>query len=357
MHGPLEVEQPSNITSEKVSDVPRYDPSIYSTPFSQLPNPKRVWLGSPSSSLEGLGRLSLLTPEVVSAAAASEIKTGRRVGLGWDMTKLEYSQFGRQKCGHTIIPLLVPGGPGLGACFDDAYSMNPQQSSQWDGFRHYSQPRDPKGPSNTPDRVFYGGTTKEEIMDISNHRIGLQHWASEGIAGRGILLDYQLWAASQSPPITYTNFSTHAIPFTAILAMCKTFNVTPQKGDVLFIRMGVIPEWDQYTSTQKQDYAAQKEPEHAGVEACIEVLEWLWNSGISAVAGDAISWEVYPTPGAISVHEYLLAGWGMPIGELFDLEALSKTCQELNRYSFFITSMPLNMPGGVSSPPNAMAIF
>lgn len=58
-----------------------------------------------------------------------------------------------------------------------------EQSSQWDGFRHYSQPRDPKGSSNTPDRVFYGGTTKEEIMDTSNHRIGLQHWASEGIAG------------------------------------------------------------------------------------------------------------------------------------------------------------------------------
>jgi hypothetical protein len=42
---------------------------------------------------------------------------------------------------------------------------------------------------------------------------------------------------------------------------------------------------------------------------------------------------------------------------MFDLEALSKTCAELKRYSFFITSMPLNMPGGVSSPPNAMAIF
>jgi hypothetical protein len=42
---------------------------------------------------------------------------------------------------------------------------------------------------------------------------------------------------------------------------------------------------------------------------------------------------------------------------MFDLEALSKVCAELKRYSFFVTSMPLNMPGGVSSPPNAMAIF
>jgi hypothetical protein len=33
----------------------RYDPSIYTTPFAQLPNAKRVWLGSPGSALEGLG--------------------------------------------------------------------------------------------------------------------------------------------------------------------------------------------------------------------------------------------------------------------------------------------------------------
>jgi hypothetical protein len=33
----------------------RYDVSIYDTPFSKLPDPKRVWLGSPLSALEGLG--------------------------------------------------------------------------------------------------------------------------------------------------------------------------------------------------------------------------------------------------------------------------------------------------------------
>ena len=54
----------------------------------------------------------------------------------------------------------------------------------------------------------------------------------------------------------------------------------------------MIPEWDSFTDSQKREYAAQKEPEHAGVEASVELLEWIWDSGISAVAGDAISWEV-----------------------------------------------------------------
>jgi kynurenine formamidase len=74
--------------------------------------------------------------------------------------------------------------------------------------------------------------------------------------------------------------------------MCKSANVTPRKGDILFIRTGLIPEWESFTTEQKKAYAAQKAPEHAGVEASIELLEWLWDSGIAAVAGDAISWEV-----------------------------------------------------------------
>ena len=35
--------------------------------------------------------------------------------------------------------------------------------------------------------------------------------------------------------------------------------------------------------------------------------------------------------------------WGMPIGELFDLEALAKHCEETGRYTFFFSSWPLNV--------------
>lgn len=47
----------------------------------------------------------------------------------------------------------------------------------------------------------------------------------------------------------------------------------------------------------------------------------------------------------------------MPIGELFDLRELSKKCQELNQYTFFLTSMVLNIHAGIASPPNAQAIL
>jgi hypothetical protein len=62
-------------------------------------------------------------------------------------------------------------------------------------------------------------------------------------------------------------------------------------------------------------------------------------------------------PRGFFLHPVLLAGFGMPIGELFDLERLSEYCEALGRWTFFFTSEPLNVIGGVASPPNALAIF
>jgi hypothetical protein len=49
--------------------------------------------------------------------------------------------------------------------------------------------------------------------------------------------------------------------------------------------------------------------------------------------------------------------FGMPIGELWDLSRLAQYCKEKKRYSFFLTSIPLNHPALIASPPNAIAIF
>jgi hypothetical protein len=49
--------------------------------------------------------------------------------------------------------------------------------------------------------------------------------------------------------------------------------------------------------------------------------------------------------------------WGMPIGEMWDLEGLAAECERQKRWSFFLTSSPLNTTGGVASPPNAIAVF
>jgi hypothetical protein len=45
------------------------------------------------------------------------------------------------------------------------------------------------------------------------------------------------------------------------------------------------------------------------------------------------------------LHEYILALWGMPLGEMLDLEKLAQTCREKNRWTFFFTAAPANVQG------------
>ncbi|EUC40504.1 hypothetical protein COCMIDRAFT_108646 [Bipolaris oryzae ATCC 44560] len=134
-----------------------------------------------------------------------------------------------------------------------------------------------------------------------------------------------------------------------------------REGDVLFVRSGYVQQYEAMSPERREklDELYQREkPENIGLEPSKELLEFLWNIRFAAVAGDSRSFEKWPcTALQWHLHEWLLAGWGMPIGELFDLEDLSATCNELGRYTFFISSEPLNVPGGVASPPNALAFF
>ncbi|GAB7356248.1 hypothetical protein MBLNU459_g7062t1 [Dothideomycetes sp. NU459] len=57
------------------------------------------------------------------------------------------------------------------------------------------------------------------------------------------------------------------------------------------------------------------------------------------------------------LHTACLPGWGMPIGELLDLEALAKVAEKLGRWSFFLTVCPLNIRGGASTLANTLAVF
>lgn len=358
--------------AEVVVDTPPTDYSTTSSPpttttpvdlhalaYDDLPDKRRVWPGAPGSREEGLGRLCLLTPDVVAAAAASCIRTGQRVALNWDLTKLDIANFNRAPTQHHIMSLL--GGAG----FDDVYIFNPQQSSQWDGLRHFSSPY-----PGSSQRLFYGGVTSSDIADRSNTRIGMQHWAQEGIVGRGVLLDYVEYAKTHLPALQYKALSDHAIPLSTLKDIARIQGVTFQRGDILFVRIGLTQEWDnEMNPADKLAYAQSTNPQHAGVEGTEEMLRWIWDTGFSAVAGDAVSFEVYPPQKAYTradgqadvpglfMHEYLLPAWGLPVGELFDLEALSRMCAQHQRWTFFVTSSPLNMPGGVSSPPNCLAIF
>lgn len=314
--------------------------------YDELPDKKRYWVwGPPGSHEEGLGMLNLLTPEHVAASAAKEIKTGHRVGLGWEFHKVEFPYFKRRLYEMKIIEVAADA-------FDDEYHFNPQQSSQWDGFRHHCQP----APDHSDGRLWYGGTTKQEIAKGESPRIGIHHWAQQGIAGRGVLLDFASWAKQKG--IKYSSMSDRQITLDELKQVAEHYKVDIQPGDILFIRIGFIEEWNSLSEQQMKDYRNGDEAHHTGIEATEDMVRWLWDNHFCAVASDAVSLEVFPPVDPnFSLHHYLLAGWGVPIGEMFDLDGLAEQCKQHNRYSFFVTSAPFNAVGGVSSAPNAIAFF
>jgi hypothetical protein len=241
-----------------------------------------------------------------------------------------------------------------GVAFDDEYHFNPQQSSQWDGLRHHNAPA--PTPENKDRRLFYGGTTAEEIQDENSSRIGIGFWAKKGIAGRGVLIDYVSYAEKKG--ISVDALSRQEISLDEVLEIARECNITFQKGDIFFLRIGLPGTWERMSAEQRVTYSQQAMPQHAGIEQSERVLRFVWDNHFAAVASDAISFEVWPALNPeFDLHHHLLAGWGIPIGEMFDLEELAATCKRLNRWSFFVSSSPLNCSRGVSSPPNCMAIF
>ena len=90
--------------------------------------------------------------------------------------------------------------------------------------------------------------------------------------------------------------------------------------------------------------------------------EWLWDHGVAALVVDNPAVEPFPPSGGgpftadDMLHVKVLAMLGIPLGEFFDFEALADDCVEDGVHEFLFTSAPLGIPGGIGSPPNALAI-
>lgn len=181
--------------------------------------------------------------------------------------------------------------------------------------------------------------------------------ALKPIVTRGVLLDWYSYAKREGHPII--PFKNTAIPLSHLQAIAQESNITFRQGDVLLIRTGWTAEYYKLSEAEKEHLGGRDDRASCGVEATEESIQWHWDNGFAAVASDTVAYEAWPSPKAwgVSMHEVFLSGWGMPIGEQWDLEELSQVCREQGRWTFLLTSQPLVVPGGVASPANATAIF
>ncbi|KAJ4375805.1 hypothetical protein N0V83_001082 [Neocucurbitaria cava] len=310
-----------------------------------------------------LGALNMITPSTVKAAA-QEIQTGDRVSLDWTLNLPSYPSFGRPSFGWKMKNKTHPDGTKR-IVNDDHLDINTQSSSQWDGFRHYGYQKAAR---------YYGGRTQGDIE--SSEVIGIDRVAhSGGITARGVILDYPRYLEKKGKQ-SVNALSENSINADTLREMLKETGVQPRDGDLLLLRTGFTRDYEKL-GEQERKAVAERAPTFLGVESTKETLRWIWESGFVAVAGDAPSFEMSPLVGAHNkaggiwkgeswedemqggglLHQWLLGGWGVMIGEMWDLERLCEKAVELGRATCFVSSVPLKVPGGVASPPNAVAIF
>lgn len=181
--------------------------------------------------------------------------------------------------------------------------------------------------------------------------------AKKTITGRGVLLDWYSWASEQG--IQLDHFASHGIPLSQLQATAAAQRVQFRRGDILLVRTGWLQAYNALSEAQKAALPHRRVRSSCGVEASEDAIRWHWDNAFSAVASDTVAYEAWPSPRpwGVSMHEVFLGGWGMPIGESFDLERLAVKCKEARRWSFMFVSVPLDVTGGVASPPGAVAIF
>ncbi|MCJ1247858.1 hypothetical protein MMC30_005073 [Trapelia coarctata] len=320
-----------------------HDPKYFKKPsFNSLPLRKDGPHGNAwglFSDRDQLGMLNLLTADT-TISATKEIVHGIRISTDLPLNFLKTPMFKRQGFHQEIIhktPRTVN---------DDVLTFNTQSSSQWDGFRHYGYQEE---------KVYFNGLQQEDVHNTL--RNGIHVWVENGgIVGRGVLLDYDSWAEAEGIP--HPVFENTSIPLSHLLKVAESQNVAFRPGDILFIRSGFTRSYNFMSSEDIEIATAKYPPSSIGVQQSEEMLRWIWDTGFAAVAGDMPAFETTPFQNAEHfLHEWLLAGWGVPIGELFDLERLAVECRKAKKWSFFFSSMPLHVPGGVASPPNGVAIL
>jgi hypothetical protein len=296
------------------------------------------------------GCLNLLTPERAKRGAAC-VRSGDVYPLNLELELPDPPLFGRPAFDHEIVQR--PSGVSAD---DMLHSFNTQSSSQWDGFRHV----------RNPVHGAYNGLPEE------SH--GVHFWARQGIVGRGVLVDVARYRSSVARPIEAGTRST--ITVEDLTETLRAQRVTVEVGDILLVRTGWLPFYRSLSAEQRSAYAA--EPQSIGLEANETMAAFLWDLHISCIGCDNPAVEAWPPPMALMaaqdradlmarsgdpavsaslfLHLNLLPLIGLPLGELFDLDALSDHCETTRTYDFLVTSSPLNLLHGVATPPNIMAI-
>jgi Putative cyclase len=281
------------------------------------------------------GTVNHIGPEALKAAAAT-VQSGKLFSLG-----INFDKHGPQMGPVRFNPMLymthlfTPVNPAFPSAkvSDDAIVM----STQWDALGHVHY-----------DGLLYNGCKACDTLSPQGAaRLGIENLAQPGIMSRGILLDIARLKKVERLPLDY------AISVDDLNEACATQGVKPQAGDIVLIRTGHI----QYFTIDKN--RATFNGWQCGVTH--HCAEWAHDHSLAAFCADNLAVEVI-TPEVMALempmpfHMLALRDMGMPLGEIFNLDALAADCAADGRYQFMLSAPPLAVTNAVGSPVNPLAL-
>lgn len=286
-----------------------------------------------------IGTINLQTPESL-LKAAQLVRQGKLFSLNWSLEQPGPAILGRKPIEHRIVY--------QEAGLDDYYEpFFPQISSQWDSLAHVKH----------PEYGFYNGFVRSQVDGSEGSHLGIHNWARRGIAGRFVLIDIERHYSAKGTDLDCSQRL--EVSVADLEEVLDAHDLALSRGDVLLIRFGWIAWYESQSLEARRKMASGELFNSPGLSATEETAEWLWDSGVSAVAADCPALEAMPFDASTSqgfLHYRLIPLLGMALGEMFDLETLAEDSSKDGVYEGLFTAAPLNKTGGIGSPANALAI-
>jgi kynurenine formamidase len=269
------------------------------------------------------GTLNLLTPAKRRAAAAL-VRSGRAVSLA---RELSLTRTEGLKRGVHDVRTAPAEGPNYPTWVSEAIGLafHGFTVTHVDALSHTSR-----------DGQMYNGHPASAVTETGAGKLGIQVVASEGIVGRGVLLDV---ARTRSAPI-----EPGAALFPEDLELAEaTHGVRVEEGDLLVVRTGLGRR-----NTREL---------RAGLHA--DCLPWLHERGVALLCSDGDN-DIAPVPFQrwySPIHTVGIQYMGLWLLDNADLEPLSRACVEENRWEFLLSMGVLPFQGVTGSPLNPIALL
>ncbi|MBV9785457.1 MAG: cyclase family protein [Acidisphaera sp.] len=324
-----------------------------------------------------LGRLNLITPDCVRAAAR-EIVEGRTFCLSMPLDKpggnlLSPSRYppvirptvrnGRVRMNYRVADD-IPGAPDL-IC-DDAAVLHTQYSTHWDAFSHVGFMFDADDDGIPEPRYYNGFRGGEDIVGPADpgeagsvgvfeakttsivRALGIDGMAATCVQGRGVMVDLHAQFGDRRVAVGYD----------MLMEVMRADRVQVEPGDLVCLHTGYADFL--LRNTGRLDAAAVH-------NACAsldgrdqKLLDWITDSGLAVLIADNFAVECYPAEhrtccAAAPLHEHCLFKLGIHLGELWHLTPLARWLRAAGRNRFMLTAPPLRLPGATGSPATPVA--